>query len=126
MAVDLGPVSSFTDGKLTRAEVDGREFGVLRWGEENYVFRDVCPHMNARLSRGTCLSRIIDEGLGRLAVDPLAPVVVCPWHRWEFSLSTGGVSLRDDRFSVKMYRAWVEGDHLMADIPLRRRAKELA
>jgi nitrite reductase (NADH) small subunit len=119
--VDLGPAQEFREGIPERTEVDGREFAVLRWGDEAYVFRNVCPHMNAPLARGMCLSRVVRDGVGLLGVDSLAPVIVCPWHRWEFSLSSNGVSLRDDRFSVKMYRAWIDQGRLMADLPLRRR-----
>jgi nitrite reductase (NADH) small subunit len=118
---DLGPAGEFREGVPERTVLEGREFGVLRWGDEAYVFRNVCPHMNAPLSRGACRSRVVRDGVGLLGVDSLAPVVMCPWHRWEFSLSSDGVSLRDDRFKVKMYRAWIEEGRLIADLPLRRR-----
>ncbi len=125
MAVDLGPITDFEDGRLAKSEVDGKEFGVLRWGEDVYVFRDVCPHMNAPLSRGICLARVVeDDGVGSLALDPLAPVVSCPWHRWEFSLSNDGTSLRDERFRVKMYPAWAEDGRLVAELPTKRQTEE--
>jgi NAD(P)H-dependent nitrite reductase small subunit len=59
----------------TFVQVDGRELAVFRFGDpERVVVTDnACPHANGNLSAGA-----ITDG-----------VVTCPWHAWEFDLTTG-------------------------------------
>jgi len=41
--------------------------------------------------------------------------VVCPWHRWEYRVDTG-VCVRNSRYRVRTYRAWVSDGRVMVDL----------
>ncbi|MQA09567.1 MAG: Rieske 2Fe-2S domain-containing protein [Pseudonocardiaceae bacterium] len=90
--VDVGPVDDFPDRTMKLVEANGVEIGVCRWGSEIFALRSQCPHQAAPLCHGflqTALSsRFTPDGV---EVDAHAeePVILCPWHRWEFSLRSG-------------------------------------
>jgi nitrite reductase (NADH) small subunit len=66
-----------------------RELLVVRTGEESFAaVANACPHQGARLSEGR-VERIWSAGESRMH-EPLERfAVVCPWHNFEFDLSTG-------------------------------------
>ena len=56
-------------------EVGKRKIALFRRGEEVFALADTCPHYGGPLNEGKLLKNS-DE-------------VVCPWHRFRFSLRTG-------------------------------------
>lgn len=90
--VDIGAAEDFPDRTLRRVEAAGVELGVCRWGERIYAVRSRCPHQAAPLTEGflqTGLSAGFTADGVEVLADPAEPVVLCPWHRWEFSLVSG-------------------------------------
>ena len=79
--------------KLVRAgEV---ELILFRVGDSYRAYRNVCPHANAPLHTG------------RVANGTLR----CPWHGWEFDLSTGRHVLQP-ACTLDAYPVEVEGERL--------------
>jgi nitrite reductase (NADH) small subunit len=78
----------------------GRVVALFRVDGRYYALDGVCPHAGGPL------------GEGRLSGN----VVTCPWHGWQFDVTTGRHCLNDNithaHFSVK-----VEGDDLYVEIP---------
>jgi nitrite reductase (NADH) small subunit len=75
------------ESRVVRA--GSRELLVVRTGDDSFAaVPNKCPHQGARLSEGrveriwTADERRLHETLERFAV-------VCPWHNFEFDLSTG-------------------------------------
>lgn len=90
MSADAGSVEEFAAGVPRIVEVDGVEVAVVRWGDRFYAFRNLCPHNRGPIGRwGKIRSRLISPDRLRLDVDAETPVVICPWHRWEFQLQSG-------------------------------------
>jgi len=112
--VDVGHVSEFQEGTIRVVVVDARDIGVLRWRNAWFAVRNVCPHLGAALCEGRVQSFLtVDPASdGGLTVDDERPMLMCPWHRWEFDLRTGrsvsglervkthAVSVRDSRVLV--------------------------
>jgi nitrite reductase (NADH) small subunit len=90
--VDVGAVEDFADRTMTLVQAGGIEIGVCRWGSEFFALRSRCPHQAAPLCRGFLQTRLSGgftaEGV-RLESDTEEPMILCPWHRWEFSLRSG-------------------------------------
>jgi 3-phenylpropionate/trans-cinnamate dioxygenase ferredoxin subunit len=90
--VDLGPEEDFPDRTLRQVHAGGVEIAVCRWGTEILAVRSRCPHQGAPLAQGflqvALSSRLTPDGL-EVDADAAEPVVLCPWHRWEFSLRSG-------------------------------------
>jgi nitrite reductase/ring-hydroxylating ferredoxin subunit len=99
------------------ADVDGREIAVANVDGAFYAFRNVCPHQGARL----CFRDA--AGLGGTML-PSSPheyvygldgrVLRCPWHGWEFDVTTGR-ALFDDTMRVKTYEVSVDGADVLVD-----------
>lgn len=76
-------------GEFRVVSTGSRELLVVRTGEDSVAaVTNACPHQGARLSGGR-VERIWTSGDGRAheALERFA--VVCPWHNFEFDLSTG-------------------------------------
>ena len=65
---DIGPGSS------VKIEVSGKEVAVFNIGGNFYAIDDTCVHRGGSLSEGS-----IEE-----------KVVACPWHGWQYDVTTGG------------------------------------
>jgi nitrite reductase/ring-hydroxylating ferredoxin subunit len=69
--------------------VGGREIGVFRFGEAFYAIRNRCPHQGGPLCRGRVTPRFVSEQPGTVRLADGPPLVVCPWHGWQYDLETG-------------------------------------
>lgn len=69
--------------------VKGREIGVFRVGEEFYAVRNKCPHQGGPLCLGWIRPRLVGDQPGDVRVADGAPLVVCPWHQWQYDARTG-------------------------------------
>lgn len=67
------PFDELTDGKGRALEVEGVRLSIFKVNGEVFILGGTCPHANAPLGRGW-----VEDGF-----------VVCPLHRWKFSLETG-------------------------------------
>lgn len=118
--IDLGPLEDFPPDQPRVVTVDDREIGVIRWGDEIFAVRNICPHMFAPVCDGGVGPRIFfDEAAGDVQADPDRPIVACPWHGWEFDVRTGR-SLMDPRTVVRTYAAWIENGRVLIDLGRQR------
>jgi nitrite reductase (NADH) small subunit len=93
-----------------------RELLVVRTGETSFAaVSNSCPHQGARLSDGR-VERIWSADAGR-AHEPLERfAVVCPWHNFEFDLSTGCPPYGDGercRPRLRRHEVKVEGEDVV-------------
>jgi nitrite reductase (NADH) small subunit len=87
-----GDIASGT-GKMV--QVNGREIALFNAGGTFYAIDNTCPHRGGPLAEGEL------EG----------KVVTCPWHSWQYDI-TSGESLTDD-LKVSCYAVRVEGDAVL-------------
>jgi nitrite reductase (NADH) small subunit len=114
MAVDVGALADFQDDAARVVEVDGRRIGIVRWRDRVYALHDVCPHQRGPVCEGALTPYLTSAVAGDVDVDEDVAVVVCPWHRWEYRVDTG-VCVRNPRFRVRTYRAWVSDGRVLVD-----------
>jgi nitrite reductase/ring-hydroxylating ferredoxin subunit len=117
--VDIGSVDDFPEAIFRVVLVEGKELGVLRWQEQWFAVRNICPHLGAPV----CSGQLLPWFTGHLTADDVEfegdesrPVLMCPWHRWEFDLATATrlngpdklktypVRLLDERVQVALSR----------------------
>ncbi|MCB1122363.1 MAG: Rieske (2Fe-2S) protein, partial [Verrucomicrobiae bacterium] len=77
---------------------------LVRKGDRFFAVRDVCPHAGARLSAGrltglACVERPDSVG----SYERAGEIISCPWHGWEFDLTTGQSLVSPDRLRVATY-----------------------
>jgi len=72
-----------------RVEVNGREIALFKKDGRVYAIDHVCPHAGGPLAEGA-----LNGGMA-----------MCPWHGWEFSITTGecafNSAIRVETFSVR-------------------------
>lgn len=88
----------------TFVSMAGKELAVfvLDDGRRVFVTDNACPHANGNLSGG----------------DVSDSIVTCPWHHWEFNLTTG-VCTHSDRARVRIYPSRIERGRVMADLGVK-------
>lgn len=82
------------DGERLLVHVGNREVAVFRIDGEWHALANVCPHQGAPLCKGGItgtLSAVRDEERGdfELVYERKNKVIACPWHAWEFDITTG-------------------------------------
>ena len=84
----VGSLADFPPGSRRIVNIDGREIGVFRVGNDLYAIRNRCPHQGGPLCTGRIAHRVVSQAAGR--VERVAgTLIVCPWHGWRYDMSTG-------------------------------------
>lgn len=114
--VDVGAVEDFQQGKPRIVVVGGREVGVLRWDGEVFAVRNICPHQYGPMCRGHAMPLLTgDVEEGAIATDHEHPVIVCPWHGWEFDARTGRAAWGPSTYRIKTYPVKVEDGRVLVN-----------
>jgi 3-phenylpropionate/trans-cinnamate dioxygenase ferredoxin subunit len=104
----VGAVDSFPIGSTTRVEVKGRAIAIFNVKGDFFALRDICPHQGASLSAGAVMPWVTSKEPGCFALDQDRRLVKCPWHGWEYELSTGQSWSDPENDRVKAYEVEVE------------------
>jgi len=95
-ATVTGELSERT-GKVV--EVKGKKIAVFRVEGNLFAIENTCPHRGGPLGEG----------------DLEGNVVTCPWHGWQFDVTTG-VSPVNPAANVKKFNCKVEGGDVLIDV----------
>jgi nitrite reductase (NADH) small subunit len=85
----VGHIEDIPDDEALIVTVSGRSIGVFNVDGRVYAVRNVCPHKQAPLARGTVGGTMLPSRPGELDYGLEGKVLKCPWHGWEFDLETG-------------------------------------
>lgn len=99
----LCAVADLTEAVSKLVRVSGRLIAVVKIEDEIYAIDGHCPHWNAVLGRGPV-------NVERLEI-------ACPLHGFRFSLRDGRCVAAPGRPPVETYRARIEGDVVVTEIP---------
>lgn len=98
------------EGNRRIIEADGLEIGIYHQGGRYYAYRNLCAHQGGPACEGELLPRVKDVvGKGGLHLgqefDETDLHIVCPWHSYEFKLSTGEC-VADRTIKLKRYEVF--------------------
>lgn len=96
----IGPADAVPDGEMVAVPRDAGAVVVCRMGDEFFVLEDRCPHANGPISMGN--------------FSP--PLLVCPWHAWEFDCRSGHC-VHSDQAAVRRYRVEIRDGEIYAEFP---------
>jgi nitrite reductase/ring-hydroxylating ferredoxin subunit len=105
------------EGTVRMLDVGGHRVGLYRVGAELHALADRCPHRGAPLCAGT-VATPVELGAGEVVVGTPNSIVRCPWHKWEFEISTGR-SLVEPRLRVRRYAVRVDGAEVVVSLDRR-------
>jgi nitrite reductase/ring-hydroxylating ferredoxin subunit len=93
----LGEVSPGTARELTAG---GRIIALFNIDGNLFALDGICPHAGGPLGEGTLCG----------------PVVTCPWHGWQFDVTTGRHSL-NPRIEQTRFPLRIEGNDVWVELP---------
>lgn len=117
--IDVCDLEDLQEGKAFPVRVGGRNLVLVRWEENVFALRDICPHMSRALEGGNVVPGIWPgERLGDLVVRADRPVIKCPWHGWMYDL-TNGRCPGDEEVRVATYQTRVLDNRVLVDLSRR-------
>jgi 3-phenylpropionate/trans-cinnamate dioxygenase ferredoxin subunit len=100
-SVDLPP------GERKMVDVAGRSIGIFNVEGQLHAIKNRCPQ-GAELCRCTVGGTMLPAGPGEYEYGLEGRVLRCPWHFWEFDITTGKMLFVPGRMRVKTYQVNVE------------------
>ena len=97
-------------GERKIVDVDGRSIGVFNVHGAYHALRNLCPHQRGPLCLGQVTGTMLPSPVGEFRYDLEGRIIRCPWHGWEFDLTTGKSVFKPDRVKLKVYPVTVEAD----------------
>lgn len=103
-------VSEIPPGERKIVEVAGRSIGVFNVSGRFYALRNLCPHQQAPLCQGKVMGTTLPSAPGEYVLGRQGEILRCPWHGWEFDLTTGRSIFNPHRCRVKAYPVTLESN----------------
>ena len=103
------PLQSLPPGERTIVEIGKRSIGIFNVHGNVYAIKNTCPHQGAELCRGTIGGTMLptdNPGEYNYALD--GQILRCPWHFWEFDVTTGKMVFVPGKMRVKTYDVQLE------------------
>jgi len=100
-------VGEIPPGERRIVEVGGRSIGVFNVDGEFFGLRNRCPHQGGPLCEGRLLGGLEADRPGAFRWSPARHVLACPWHGWEFDVTTGQSWCDPARLRAAHYEAAV-------------------
>ena len=97
-------------GQRKIVEINGRSIGVFNVDGAYHALRNICPHQMAPLCRGRVTGTALPSRPGEYRWAKDGQIIRCPWHGWEFDITTGKSVFNPHGLRVKTYRVTVEQD----------------
>jgi nitrite reductase (NADH) small subunit len=76
-------------GTALAVEAFGTTLALFNVDGRLFALENRCLHHGGPLCRGRVGGALLPSEPGRYRYEPGRPVVVCPWHGWEYELETG-------------------------------------
>ncbi len=95
-------------GAVHIVEAEKRSIGIFNINGDFYALRNTCPHKGAPLCRGIITGLAVSDEPLQLQMTRDGEIVRCPWHGWEFDITTGRSVYNPHRMRVKTYDVAVE------------------
>ena len=112
--VEVARLEDLQEATPTIVRATGRRLILVRIGHEVRALRDACPHMDASFAGAAVIGHVSGTPTEPRFEDA-DPLIVCPWHRYEFSLASGQC-VTTSRLSVRTYAVTVCDGRVLVDL----------
>ncbi len=100
MEVVVGPLNAIPQNGMVEYTFDGICILICRSGDKLTAVGGICPHRGAQLSQG------VYTGAS----------VVCPWHNWEFDMTTGK-GITNPMSALPTYKTTIMNGDIVLTVP---------
>ena len=115
MTHDVCAASELPPGQMVTTRLESGPVVVIRARDGSlHGLLDRCIHQGGPLSRGRLLVPTVADGPGRYREDDDRTVLKCPWHGFEFDVTTG-CALFDPRRRVRRFEVREEGGRVVVE-----------
>jgi nitrite reductase/ring-hydroxylating ferredoxin subunit len=104
----VATISEIGPGERKIVEIEGRSIGVFNVGGRYYALRNQCPHAGGRLCEGPVSGLVTSATPGEYTYVRSGEILRCPWHGWEFDITTGRSWFDPARTRVRAYETSVQ------------------
>ena len=101
-AAEIGP------GQRKIVEVNGISVCVFNVNGSYYALRNRCPHQGAPLCLGSLKGTALPSQPGQYLWAREGEILRCPWHGWEFDVTTGRSVCSPEKVRVRAYEVTVD------------------
>lgn len=92
-------------------EVDGKSIGVFNVNGTLVAVLNACPHELAPVCAGQLRGTTLPSLPGEYKWGHDGEILACPWHGWEFNLTTG--ACLTDKRRLRCYEVVEDGDDVL-------------
>jgi nitrite reductase/ring-hydroxylating ferredoxin subunit len=101
-------VTELPPGERIIVEADGLSIGVFNLDGELYALNNTCPHQLANLCEGRITGHVTSDEVGEYEWERDGEIIQCPWHHWEFDITTGQSVFNPHKVRTRTYDVAVE------------------
>ena len=98
--IAIANTSEIAPGSAKECVVNGRIVALFRTEEGFHAIDGICAHAGGPLADG----------------EVNGCIVTCPWHGWQYDISTG-ISCLSSQIRVQAFNVKVEGESIQVEIP---------
>jgi len=95
-------------GQREIVQIGRGSIGVFNANGNYYALRNSCPHQGAPLCVGRLTGTTLPSQPGNYHYGREGEILACPWHGWEFDVTTGKSLFNPHKCLVKSYEVAVE------------------
>jgi 3-phenylpropionate/trans-cinnamate dioxygenase ferredoxin subunit len=104
----VATVDEIPPGSRKIVDIGGRSIGVFNIDGQYYALLNRCPHQGGALCEGRLWGVLRATQPGVFDYDARREILTCPWHGWEFNVTTGRSWCEPERLRVRRYEVSVE------------------
>ena len=104
----IGTIADFPVGSRRVIDVQSSSIGIFNISGRLYAVRNLCPHHGAPLCEGSFSGTMMPSEPGEYSYGMDEQVIRCPWHGWEFDVTSGESLFGVDRRSAITYGVEVD------------------
>lgn len=119
-------VDEIPPGTCKIVTVRGREIGIFNVNESFYGLINRCPHQGAKLCEGAIVSRLVSPMPGEYGLSRPGEMIRCPWHCWEFDITTGKSLCDPNSMQARMFDVEIEPGKDLVDGPFVAESVEVS
>jgi len=105
---EICPATELQSGERRIERLGKFSVGVFNVDGEYYAMKNDCPHQRAPLCEGKLTGTNTSEIPGEYNWERDGQIVTCPWHGWEFDVTTGESVFNPHKVKAKTFEATIE------------------
>lgn len=113
----VGRAKDMPPGSRKLVDVKGVSIGVFNVNEQFFALRNSCPHQGAPLCRGKITGTTLANKPFEVQYGREGEIIKCPWHGWEFDITSGQSVFNPHKVKVRTYEVTVEGPEIDDEDP---------